>query len=51
MHVFKLDQEIDSARVQTLIQCFASTFEEVKVLAFELVMKLRDVAFSLQVCN
>lgn len=48
VHVFKLDQEIDSARVQTLIQCFASTFEEVKVLAFELVMKLRDVAFSLQ---
>ncbi|KAM9196592.1 tRNA (32-2'-O)-methyltransferase regulator THADA [Mergus octosetaceus] len=48
VHVFKLDQEIDSARVRTLIQCFASTFEEVKVLAFELVMKLRDVAFSLQ---
>uniref|UniRef100_A0A8B9C0D4 tRNA (32-2'-O)-methyltransferase regulator THADA n=1 Tax=Anser brachyrhynchus TaxID=132585 RepID=A0A8B9C0D4_9AVES len=48
VHIFKLDQEIDSTRVQTLIQCFASTFEEVKVLAFELLMKLRDVAFSLQ---
>ncbi|KAM6207599.1 tRNA (32-2'-O)-methyltransferase regulator THADA [Sarcoramphus papa] len=46
--VFQLDQEIDSARVRTLIQCFASTFEEVKVLAFGLLMKLRDVAFNLQ---
>ncbi|NWU70842.1 THADA protein, partial [Pterocles burchelli] len=47
--VFQLDQVIDCTRVQTLIHCFASTFEEVKVLAFELLMKLRDVAFSLQV--
>ncbi|POI36127.1 hypothetical protein CIB84_000121 [Bambusicola thoracicus] len=46
--VFRLDQEINSARVRTLIQCFASTFEEVKVLAFELLMKLRDVVFNLQ---
>ncbi|NWY62097.1 THADA protein, partial [Chionis minor] len=46
--VFQLDQEIDSTRVQTLIQCFASTFEEIKVLAFGLLMKLRDVAFNLQ---
>ncbi|NXE47528.1 THADA protein, partial [Casuarius casuarius] len=46
--VFQLTQEIDSTRVQTLIQCFASTFEEVKVLAFELLIKLRDVAFNLQ---
>ncbi|XP_021248187.1 thyroid adenoma-associated protein isoform X2 [Numida meleagris] len=46
--VFRLDQEIDAARVRTLIQCFASTFEEVKVLAFELLMKLRDVVFNLQ---
>ncbi|XP_075563729.1 tRNA (32-2'-O)-methyltransferase regulator THADA isoform X2 [Pelecanus crispus] len=46
--VFQLDEEIDSTRVQTLIQCFASTFEEVKVLAFGLLMKLRDVAFNLQ---
>ncbi|NWW51368.1 THADA protein, partial [Pedionomus torquatus] len=46
--VFQLDQEIDSARVQTLIQCFASTFEEIKVLAFGLLMKLRDVAFNLK---
>uniref|UniRef100_A0A8B9C1X2 tRNA (32-2'-O)-methyltransferase regulator THADA n=1 Tax=Anser brachyrhynchus TaxID=132585 RepID=A0A8B9C1X2_9AVES len=42
VHIFKLDQEIDSTRVQTLIQCFASTFEEVKVLAFELLMKLQS---------
>uniref|UniRef100_A0A8C5NNX0 tRNA (32-2'-O)-methyltransferase regulator THADA n=1 Tax=Junco hyemalis TaxID=40217 RepID=A0A8C5NNX0_JUNHY len=46
--VFQLDQEMDSARVQTLIQCFASTFEEVKILAFRLLMKLRDVALNLQ---
>ncbi|NXC68694.1 THADA protein, partial [Anhinga anhinga] len=46
--VFQLDQEIDSTRVRTLIHCFASTFEEVKVLAFGLLMKLRDVAFNLQ---
>ncbi|XP_053918208.1 thyroid adenoma-associated protein [Cuculus canorus] len=46
--VFQLDQEIDSARVRTLIQCLASTFEEVKVLAFGLLMKLHDVAFNLQ---
>ncbi|XP_014738632.1 PREDICTED: thyroid adenoma-associated protein isoform X1 [Sturnus vulgaris] len=46
--VFQLDQEIDSARVQTLIQCFASTFEEIKILAFRLLMKLRDVALNLQ---
>ncbi|XP_054024240.1 thyroid adenoma-associated protein [Dryobates pubescens] len=46
--VFRLDQEIDSTRVQTLLQCFASTFEAVKALAFGLLMKLRDVAFNLQ---
>ncbi|XP_009707772.1 PREDICTED: thyroid adenoma-associated protein [Cariama cristata] len=46
--VFQLDQEVDSTRVRTLIQCFASTFEEVKVLAFGLLMKLRDVTFNLQ---
>ncbi|NXY70964.1 THADA protein, partial [Glareola pratincola] len=46
--VFQLDQEIDSTRVRTLIQCFASTFEEIKALAFGLLMKLRDVAFTLQ---
>ncbi|XP_067421161.1 tRNA (32-2'-O)-methyltransferase regulator THADA [Emydura macquarii macquarii] len=41
--VFQLAQEIDRVRVQTLIQCFASTFEEVQVLAFELLMKLHDM--------
>ncbi|NXP17026.1 THADA protein, partial [Scytalopus superciliaris] len=46
--VFQLDWVIDSTRVQILIQCFASTFEEVKVLAFGLLMKLRDVAFNFQ---
>uniref|UniRef100_A0A8C5T6V2 tRNA (32-2'-O)-methyltransferase regulator THADA n=1 Tax=Malurus cyaneus samueli TaxID=2593467 RepID=A0A8C5T6V2_9PASS len=46
--VFQLDKEMDSARVQTLIHCLASTFEEVKILAFRLLMKLRDVALNLQ---
>uniref|UniRef100_A0A8C8S7C6 tRNA (32-2'-O)-methyltransferase regulator THADA n=1 Tax=Pelusios castaneus TaxID=367368 RepID=A0A8C8S7C6_9SAUR len=46
--VFHLSQEIDPARVQTLIQCFASTFEEVKVLAFELLMKLNATIFLFQ---
>ncbi|XP_008936005.1 PREDICTED: thyroid adenoma-associated protein [Merops nubicus] len=46
--VFQLDQEIDSARVRTLIQCLASTFEEVKVLAFGLLMKLHNVALDSQ---
>lgn len=39
--LFQVAPEIDSTRVQTLLHCFASTFEEVKVLAFELLMKLR----------
>ncbi|XP_074845711.1 tRNA (32-2'-O)-methyltransferase regulator THADA isoform X2 [Carettochelys insculpta] len=42
--VLHLGHEIDSTRVQTLIQCFASTFEEVKVLAFDLLMKLQGVS-------
>ncbi|XP_075781546.1 tRNA (32-2'-O)-methyltransferase regulator THADA isoform X2 [Pelodiscus sinensis] len=41
--IFQLAHKIDSTHIQTLIQCFASTFEEVKVLAFELLMKLHDV--------
>uniref|UniRef100_A0A452J0U0 tRNA (32-2'-O)-methyltransferase regulator THADA n=1 Tax=Gopherus agassizii TaxID=38772 RepID=A0A452J0U0_9SAUR len=40
--VFDFHSGIDPTRVQMLIQCFASTFEEVKVLAFELLMKLYD---------
>uniref|UniRef100_A0A8D0GYS7 tRNA (32-2'-O)-methyltransferase regulator THADA n=1 Tax=Sphenodon punctatus TaxID=8508 RepID=A0A8D0GYS7_SPHPU len=40
--VFRMAQEIDSTHIQTLLHCFASTFEEVKVLAFELLLKLHD---------
>nr|XP_056709358.1 thyroid adenoma-associated protein [Euleptes europaea] len=38
--LFQITQEVDPGRVQTLLHCFASTFEEVKILAFELLMKL-----------
>ncbi|KAL8185312.1 UNVERIFIED_CONTAM: hypothetical protein K2H54_045689 [Gekko kuhli] len=38
--LFQITQEVEPSRVQTLLHCFASTFEEVKILAFELLMKL-----------
>ncbi|XP_062827467.1 tRNA (32-2'-O)-methyltransferase regulator THADA isoform X2 [Anolis carolinensis] len=38
--LFQIAQEVDPARIQSLLHCFASTFEEVKVLAFHLLMKL-----------
>ncbi|XP_060103491.1 tRNA (32-2'-O)-methyltransferase regulator THADA [Heteronotia binoei] len=38
--LFQITQEVEPSRVQTLLHCFASTFEEVKVLAFEFLMKL-----------
>ncbi|XP_015265644.1 PREDICTED: thyroid adenoma-associated protein [Gekko japonicus] len=38
--LFQIAQEVEPSRVQTLLHCFASTFEEVKILAFELLMKL-----------
>ncbi|XP_042330364.1 thyroid adenoma-associated protein isoform X2 [Sceloporus undulatus] len=38
--LFQISQEVDPARVQSLVHCFASTFEEVKILAFDLLMKL-----------
>uniref|UniRef100_A0A6I8NBT2 tRNA (32-2'-O)-methyltransferase regulator THADA n=1 Tax=Ornithorhynchus anatinus TaxID=9258 RepID=A0A6I8NBT2_ORNAN len=37
--VFQLAKEMNPERVQTLLECFASTFEEVKTLAFDLLMK------------
>ncbi|XP_066480591.1 tRNA (32-2'-O)-methyltransferase regulator THADA isoform X2 [Tiliqua scincoides] len=40
--LFQLAQEVDPTRVQTLLHCFASTFEEVKILAFELLMRLHS---------
>uniref|UniRef100_A0ABM5FJU4 tRNA (32-2'-O)-methyltransferase regulator THADA n=1 Tax=Pogona vitticeps TaxID=103695 RepID=A0ABM5FJU4_9SAUR len=38
--LFQISQEIDPTRVKTLLHCFASTFEEVKILAFDLLIKL-----------
>ncbi|KAM5293392.1 tRNA (32-2'-O)-methyltransferase regulator THADA [Ctenodactylus gundi] len=38
--VYQLSNDIDAARFRTLIECFTSTFEEVKALAFDLLMKL-----------
>ncbi|XP_060042928.1 tRNA (32-2'-O)-methyltransferase regulator THADA isoform X2 [Erinaceus europaeus] len=43
--VYQLSDDVDAGRVQTLVHCFTSTFEDVKLLAFDLVMKLpRSVA-------
>lgn len=38
--VYQLSHDIDIGRLETLIECFTSTFEEVKILAFDLLMKL-----------
>ncbi|XP_063158962.1 tRNA (32-2'-O)-methyltransferase regulator THADA [Candoia aspera] len=38
--LFQIAQEIDCSRADSLLHCFASTFEEVKTLAFDLLMKL-----------
>ncbi|XP_038607456.1 thyroid adenoma-associated protein [Tachyglossus aculeatus] len=46
--VFQLAKEINPKRVQTLLECFASTFEEVKTLAFDLLMKFPKTVVDLQ---
>lgn len=38
--MYQLSHDIDIGRLETLIECFTSTFEEVKILAFDLLMKL-----------
>ncbi|XP_016059599.1 PREDICTED: thyroid adenoma-associated protein [Miniopterus natalensis] len=38
--VYQLSHDIDVGRFQTLLECFTSTFETVKLLAFDLLMKL-----------
>uniref|UniRef100_A0A8C5SWM0 tRNA (32-2'-O)-methyltransferase regulator THADA n=1 Tax=Laticauda laticaudata TaxID=8630 RepID=A0A8C5SWM0_LATLA len=38
--LFQIAQEVDCSRAESLLHCFASTFEEVKTLTFDLVMKL-----------
>ncbi|XP_077781663.1 tRNA (32-2'-O)-methyltransferase regulator THADA isoform X2 [Podarcis muralis] len=41
--LFQVAQEVSLPRLQTLLHCFASTFEEIKILAFDLLMKLHPV--------
>ncbi|XP_028620946.1 thyroid adenoma-associated protein [Grammomys surdaster] len=41
--VYQLSHDIDAGRFQVLLECFTSTFEEVKTLAFDLLMKLSSV--------
>ncbi|XP_055395917.1 tRNA (32-2'-O)-methyltransferase regulator THADA isoform X4 [Bubalus kerabau] len=38
--VYQLSHDIDVGRFQTLMECLTGTFEEVKILAFDLLMKL-----------
>uniref|UniRef100_A0A8C2NM13 tRNA (32-2'-O)-methyltransferase regulator THADA n=1 Tax=Capra hircus TaxID=9925 RepID=A0A8C2NM13_CAPHI len=38
--VYQLSHDIDAGRFQTLMECLTGTFEEVKILAFDLLMKL-----------
>ncbi|XP_068927698.1 tRNA (32-2'-O)-methyltransferase regulator THADA isoform X2 [Petaurus breviceps papuanus] len=46
--VFQLSHEIDFAQVETIMECFSSTFEEVKTLAFDLLMKLPKTVVHIQ---
>ncbi|XP_066234487.1 tRNA (32-2'-O)-methyltransferase regulator THADA isoform X1 [Saccopteryx leptura] len=46
--VYQLSQDIDVGRFQTLMECFTSTFETVKNLAFELLMKLPKTVAQVQ---
>ncbi|XP_042531416.1 thyroid adenoma-associated protein isoform X1 [Dipodomys spectabilis] len=46
--VYQLSHDIDVSRFQTLMECFTSTFEEVKTLAFDLLMKLSVRAVQFQ---
>lgn len=47
--VYQLSDDIDVNRFQTLMECFASTFETVKILAFDLLMKLPKPVVQCQV--
>uniref|UniRef100_G3UFR0 THADA armadillo repeat containing n=1 Tax=Loxodonta africana TaxID=9785 RepID=G3UFR0_LOXAF len=46
--VYLLSHDIDAGRFQALMECFASTFEDVKVLAFDLLMKLTKTVVQFQ---
>uniref|UniRef100_A0A8C5P5R4 tRNA (32-2'-O)-methyltransferase regulator THADA n=1 Tax=Jaculus jaculus TaxID=51337 RepID=A0A8C5P5R4_JACJA len=47
--VYQLSHDIDAGRFQILMECFTSTFEEVKMLAFDLLMKLSATVVQFQV--
>ncbi|MEE6474112.1 hypothetical protein FKM82_010275 [Ascaphus truei] len=46
--VFPLTQSVRSNHVQALLECFSNTFEEVKLLAFELLRKLPSSVLGFQ---
>lgn len=46
--VYQLSHDIDVHRFQTLIECLTGTFEEVKILAFDLLMKLPKTVVQFQ---
>ncbi|XP_045141727.1 thyroid adenoma-associated protein isoform X2 [Echinops telfairi] len=46
--VYQLSHDIDAGRIQTLLECFSSAFEEVKFLAFDLLMKLTKTGVQFQ---
>ncbi|XP_058523993.1 thyroid adenoma-associated protein [Ochotona princeps] len=46
--VYQISDDIDVGRFQTLMECFTSTFEDVKILAFDLLMKLSKTAVQFQ---
>ncbi|XP_049726402.1 thyroid adenoma-associated protein isoform X2 [Elephas maximus indicus] len=46
--VYLLSHDIDAGRFQALMECFTSTFEDVKVLAFDLLMKLTKTVVQFQ---
>ncbi|XP_037662718.1 thyroid adenoma-associated protein isoform X2 [Choloepus didactylus] len=46
--VYQLSHDIDVGRFQTLLECFTSTFEDVKILAFDLLMKLPKTVIQFQ---
>ncbi|KAM4770872.1 tRNA (32-2'-O)-methyltransferase regulator THADA [Rhinophrynus dorsalis] len=46
--VFQLVQSVSSDHVSALLECFSNTFEEVKLLAFELLRKLPPSVLDLQ---
>ncbi|KAM9187654.1 tRNA (32-2'-O)-methyltransferase regulator THADA isoform 3-T3 [Dugong dugon] len=46
--VYQLSHDIDAGRFQAVMECFTSTFEDVKILAFALLMKLTKTVVQFQ---